>query len=396
MIIKNATAAGGEKINIILKNGFIESVEPYCENSDNYNDSEVIDANGLTALPAFVDLHTHFRTPGFEHKEDIKSGSMAAARGGYTLVTCMANTNPVCSSQSIAESVINKAKEIGLCEINQCVSITKDFDGKSIDHLKSLNKPIKFISDDGKGVQNNLTMWQAMKIAQEKDLIVMSHAEDMDISPIDYRLAENIETARNLHLAEYTNVKLHMCHVSTKQALKHIIEAKENGVNVTCEVTPHHIWFYDSDYRVNPPIREKQDVDYIINAIKQGKVDAIATDHAPHTDEDKLNDSPGMVGLETAFSVCYTKLCVQNGLSILELSKIMSEKPAEISGANKGKLKKGYDADIVLVDTNAQYKVNKNDFAGKSNNTPFNGVNLQGKVITTIKGGKITYNENKG
>ncbi len=391
MVIKNAVNAAGEKIDIVINGRVIENV--LTSSNSNYNDSNVIDANGLTALPAFIDLHAHFRTPGFEYKEDIKSGSMAAARGGYTLVVCMANTNPVCSHQNIAVSVMNKAKEIGICDVNQCVSITENFDGKSIDHLKNLSKPIKFISDDGKGVQSNLTMWQAMKIAKEKDLTVMSHAEDMDISPIDYRLAENIETDRNLHLAKYTGVKLHMCHVSTKQALKNIIDAKENGTNVTCEVTPHHIWFYDNSFRVNPPIREKQDVEYLINAIKQGKVDAISTDHAPHTDEEKENGAPGMVGLETAFSVCYTKLCVQNELPLDKLSMLMSENPAKIMGENKGKLIKGYDADIVLVDTNVQYVVDKNNFAGKSNNTPFDGVKLHGKVITTIKGGKITYCE---
>ncbi len=390
MIIKNATLANGGKVDIIVKNGVIEQVFN-CGTQNMPQEIETVDAENLTLLPSFIDLHCHFRTPGFEYKEDIETGSKAAAAGGFTHVTCMANTSPVCSNSRIAGSVMQKADEIGLCTVNQCVSITENFDGKTLSHLDKLDHNIKFISDDGKGVQSNEVMWRAMLKAKEKGLTVLSHAEDMDISGEDYRLAENIETVRNLHLANYTGAKLHMCHVSTKEALCEIIKAKENGASVTCEVSPHHIWFYDLDYRVNPPIRQKQDVDFIVNAIKNGKVDAIATDHAPHTLEEKANGTPGLVGLETAFSVCYTKLCVQNGLSLENLSKMMSENPAKIAGIKTGKIEKGYKADFVLVDLNEQYTVNATEFSSKSKNTPFDGIKLQGKVKTTIRGGKITY-----
>ncbi len=402
MLIMNATLASGEKVNILAENGVITQIyaadgndknsEATLKSAHEKSGNEVINASGLTILPAFIDLHCHFRTPGFEYKEDIETGSRAAAAGGFVHVTCMANTNPVCSSEDIAESVMRKAQEVGLCDVNQCVSITENFDGKTLSHLHSLSKSIKFISDDGKGVQSNETMWKAMLIAKEKGLTVLSHAEDMDISGEDYRLAENIETARNLHLAHYTGAKLHMCHVSTKEALADIISAKENGADVTCEVSPHHIWFYGLNYKVNPPIREKQDVDFIINAIKNGKVDAIATDHAPHTAEEKAKGTPGLVGLETAFSVCYTKLCLENGLELQNLSKMMSENPAKILGINKGKIEKGYDADFALVDLSEKYTVNASEFKSKSKNTPFDGVNLQGRVKMTIKAGKCTYN----
>ncbi|NCC06615.1 MAG: dihydroorotase [Clostridia bacterium] len=394
MLIKNAAvtdAQGTKTADILIKKGLIAKVEPNIT----ADGEEIIDATNLAALPAFIDLHTHFRTPGFEYKEDIESGSKAAARGGYTFVNCMANTKPVCSSAAIAQSVMDEAKRVNLCGVNQVVSITKDFDGKTVSHLTALPKNIRVISEDGKGVQSNYVMWQAMKIAAEKNLIVMSHAEDMDISPYDYRLAENIETARNIFLAEYTGARLHMCHVSTKEALQSVLDAKKRGVKVTSEVTPHHIWFADTPYRVNPPIRTAADVEYLINAMKNGEVEAIATDHAPHSPEDKANGAPGMVGLETAFSICYTKLCVQNKMPLETLSKMMSRGGAEVLGLNKGLIKEGFDGDITLVDLNESYTVNPDDFAGKSHNTPYAGETLTGKVKMTIKAGKLTYMEEK-
>lgn len=394
MLIQNArivTQNGIKTGDILLENGIIAAVGKKLDPKG----QTLLDAKGLTALPAFIDLHCHFRTPGFEYKEDITSGSKAAARGGYTHVTTMANTKPVCSSAAIAQSVMDEAKRVGLCEVNQCISITKDFDGKTVSHLKALPHNIKCISEDGKGVQNSYTMWQAMQIAAAKNLLVMSHAEDMEISPFDYRLAENIETVRNILLAESTGARLHLCHVSTKEALAAAIAAKKRGAHITFEVTPHHIWFADTPYRVNPPIRAKADVEAIIAAMKNGEVDAIATDHAPHSVEDKANGAPGMVGLETAFSVCYTKLCVQNNLPLTALCKMLSTNPARILGLHKGEIAPGFDGDIVLVDEAETNVVNPDDFAGKSHNTPYEGDLLTGKVKYTLKGGCITYTDKK-
>ncbi|MEG1270647.1 MAG: dihydroorotase [Ruthenibacterium sp.] len=392
MLVQNAkilTKTGTQTGDILIENGVIAAIGKKLDAKG----QTVLDANGLTALPALIDLHCHFRTPGFEYKEDITSGSKAAARGGYTHVTTMANTKPVCSSAAIAQDVMDEAKRVGLCDVNQCVSITKDFDGKTISHLKTLPRSILCISEDGKGVQNNFIMWQAMQEAAKKDLLVMSHAEDMEISPFDYRLAENIETVRNILLSETTGARLHLCHVSTKEALAAAIAAKKRGVRVTFEVTPHHIWFADTPYRVNPPIRAKADVDAIIAAIKNGEVDAIATDHAPHSVEDKANGAPGMVGLETAFSVCYTKLCVQNHVPLALLSKMLSSNPARILGLHKGEIALGFDGDLVLVNEKETYVVNPADFAGKSHNTPYAGVTLTGKVKYTLKAGVVTYSD---
>ncbi len=354
---------------------------------------EALDAAGLTVMPAFVDLHCHFRDPGYLQKEDIETGCRAAAKGGYTAVNLMANTNPVCSSMETVRYVREKAQKLGLVEVHQCVSVTEGFDGKTVSHLQALDETVKLISEDGKGVMSNHVMAQAMKIAKEKGLTVLSHAEDMEISPYDYRLAENIATIQHVHLAQSLGARLHLCHVSTVEAMQEVIRAKICKAPVTCEVTPHHLWFYDTDYRVNPPIRTKKDRDYLIWAIENGYVDAIATDHAPHTPEDKKNGAPGLVGLETAFGVCYTILVREHGLSLAALSRLLSAGPARILGLKKGRLQPGYDADLVLVDESREWTVRAAEFASKGRNTPFEGVHLQGKVVRTIKGGKTTYQE---
>ena len=388
MLLKNARLASGQPVDLLLKDGLI-AVMGLDLAADG---EEVLDCAGRTVLPAFVDLHCHWRTPGFEYKEDIATGSAAAAAGGYTFVNLMPNTKPVCSSADIAHSVMAEAGRIGLCAANQTVSITQNFDGHTLDHLKTLPEDLKFITEDGKGVQSGNVMAKAFAIAAQRGLTIMSHAEDMDISPWDYRLAENIETVRNLHLSEYYGTRLHMCHVSTKEAVEAIGAAKWKGVPVTCEVTPHHLWFADTDYRVNPPIRKAEDVDALIEAIRLGVVDAIATDHAPHTDEEKAAGAAGMVGLETAFGVCYTKLCREKGLPLARLAELMSTAPAEILGlAGHGRVLPGYAADLTLVELDTPYTVDKNALHSKSHNCPYDGAQLFGRVDLTIKGGKVTW-----
>lgn len=392
MLLINAVNAAGRPVEIYAKDGKIAAVGQGLA-ALAVPDDEVLDAKGRTVLPAFVDLHVHWRTPGFEYKEDIATGSAAAAAGGYTFVNLMPNTKPVCSSAAQAAMVEQKAAEIGLCDVNQTVSITENFDGKTLDHLLTLPASVKFITEDGHGVQDNATMARAFAICTQKDITVMSHAEDMEISPWDYRLAEDVETLRNCWLSEYYQTRLHMCHVSTRGAIDIIQMAKLRGAPVTCEVTPHHLWFTNDvcDYRVNPPIRTADDVAALVEAIRAGVVDAISTDHAPHSEEDKLGGAAGMVGSETAFGVCYTKLCHEEGLPLEDLVRLMSTTPAEILGLAKGRLEPDYDADLVLVDLDTPYVVDKTKLHSKSRNTPFDGAELYGRVCTTIKGGKVTY-----
>ena len=392
-LITNAVTADGTKVDLLVRDGRIVAMGSLAAELDTEKLS-VLDAAGRTVLPAFIDLHTHWRTPGFEYKEDIATGSASAAAGGYTFVNLMPNTKPVCCDPAVAWANQQEAARIGLCDANQTVSITRDFDGRDFDHLKTLPETVKFITEDGKGVQSTNVMAKVFALCHQKGITVMSHAEDMDISPWDYRLAEDIETVRNLYLSEYYQTRLHMCHVSTRGSIEAIAAAKWRGVPVTCEVTPHHLWFDDStcNYRVNPPIRSADDVEALIEAIQTGVVDAIGTDHAPHSAQDKANGAAGMVGSETAFGVCYTKLCVERGLPLQLVSQLMSTGPAAVLGLEtKGQLAPGYDADFVLVDLDTPYVVDENKMHSKSNNTPFHGAPLYGKICLTVKGGKVTY-----
>ena len=396
-------------MNILIKNvnvvdssqNFIGDV--YIENgkikelgiSINKNDVEVVDAKGLTLMPAFVDTHAHFRDPGLTYKEDLETGSRAALRGGYTGVCLMGNTSPTCSTKEVLDYVKNKEESLKLIDIHQCVTITKNFDGKTLTHLEEFknDKRVKAISDDGVGVSDSRVMMEAMKIAKENDWVIMSHAESHEFSDIDMRLAENMMTWRDITLAKVTGAKLHMAHVSTKEAMKYIIDGKCSGVNVTCEVTPHHIALTNdkNNYRVNPPIREKSDVDFLLKAISHGDVECIGTDHAPHTKEDKEKGSPGMVGLETAFPICYTKLVKEGVITINKLSEMMSRNPAKILKMNKGNISIGLDGDVVLLDLNKEITINSDEFYSKGKNTPFEGMKYYGEVVMTIKGGQVLY-----
>ena len=400
MLLVNAVNTEGRPLEIFVKDGRIAAVGQELKALAGENET-VIDAGGLTVLPAFVDLHCHWRTPGFEYKEDIETGSRAAAAGGYTFVNLMPNTKPVCSSAAQAFMVEQKAAEVGLCDVNQTVSITENFDGVSIDHLKTLPASVKFITEDGHGVQDNATMAKAFAICTQKDITVMSHAEDMEISPWDYRLAEDIETVRNCWLSEYYQTKLHMCHVSTRGALDAIQMAKLRGAPVTCEVTPHHLWFTNDtcDYRVNPPIRTADDVQALVDGIRSGIVDAIATDHAPHTAEEKAGGLEkslnGIVGLETAFPVLYTQLVRPGILTLAQLVDLMHTNPAKRFGLGGG-LEVGAPADLTVFDLDACYTIRPEDFLSQGKSSPFTGQTVYGKCLLTLSGGTIAWQAKGG
>lgn len=394
ILIKNANVVDSSQNfigDVYIENGKIKELGTNI----NKNDVDIIDAKGLTLMPAFVDTHAHFRDPGLTYKEDLETGSRAALRGGYTGVCLMGNTSPTCSTKEVLDYVKNKEENLKLIDIHQCVTITKDFDGKTLSHLEEFknDKRVKAISDDGVGVSDSRVMMEAMKIAKENDWVIMSHAESHEFSDIDMRLAENMMTWRDITLAKVTGAKLHMAHVSTKEAMKYIIDGKCSGVNVTCEVTPHHIALTNdkNNYRVNPPIREKSDVDFLLRAISHGDVECIGTDHAPHTKEDKEKGSPGMVGLETAFPICYTKLVKEGVITINKLSEMMSRNPAKILKMNKGNISIGLDGDVVLLDLNKEITINSDEFYSKGKNTPFEGMKYYGEVVMTIKGGQVLY-----
>ncbi len=392
------------------------------------------DAQGRTLMPGFIDMHAHFRDPGLTHKEDIETGSLAAAAGGFTTLVLMPNTSPVVSSQEAAVINNSKATAFGYTKVIQSVSITKDFDGKTISHLESLDSAtVPLITEDGKEVTDSSVMFDAMKIAAEKNIIVSCHCEDPSLaakarpyrmnalrilekgieslSEEEIRSAENYLTEANKFLAAaedsctYRNIELaakagahvHICHVSTRESIELVRRARAKGYDVTCEVTPHHIGLSGEKSPgifniVNPPLRTEDDRLAVIEALKDGTADAIATDHAPHTAEDKKNGSPGFSGLETAFAVCNTILCKKNSFTLNDLSRKMSLAPAQILGLKKtGLLKEGYAANLVLVDENKTWTVCGEEFASKGKFTPLEGKELTGQVEATFFNGKIVF-----
>lgn len=395
IIDKNTDKTG----SVTIKDGkiaYLEIDESNC--SENFKDNtnmklSVIDGKGMVLMPAFADLHAHFRDPGFTYKEDLLTGSNAAVKGGYTSVVLMANTNPVCSNMDVYNDVKNRAKKIGLVDVEPVIAISENLKGENSTHLSNLDSSVKFLSDDGKGVMNSKMMEDALELSKKLGLVVMSHAEDHSFSSTDMRKAENYMTLRDIYACEQTGGRLHLCHVSTKEAIQMIVEAKKKGINVTCEVTPHHIFLTDEvKYRVNPPLRKEEDINSIINAIKDGYVDAIATDHAPHSVEDKKNGAPGISGIETSFQVCLTKLVKENNVDLRNLSKLMSYLPCKMMGLNKGLIEEGFDADLVLVDIDKKVKIDINNFASKSKNSPIDGYEVYGEVLMTLKSGRIVYN----
>lgn len=415
----------------------------------NNTDVDFIDLKGFVLTPAFIDMHVHLRDPGLTQKEDLNSGLHACAAGGFGTVVAMPNTSPVISSAKQAEQVMERAEIIGQTRLFQSVSITKDFGGKDISHIEELeNFSIPVISEDGHDVESSAVMLQAMVKAAEKNIIVACHAEDCTlalmakpyrakaleimkeynlpawggtfasmekvpqnvIQEIDLQLskaneilalAENLATERNIRIAKQAGCHIHLCHVSTECALEYIRKAKSEVCNeksfcVTCEVTPHHIaltGFQEPNIRalVNPPLRSEEDRVSVIEAIKDGTVDVLSTDHAPHTIEDKANGAPGFTGIEAAFAVYNTVLVHGKEISSKKLSSLMSANPAKILHLKKGLLKPGFDADFAIVDLNEKWTVHASAFFSKGKATPFEGKEFFGKVKATYIGGKKVF-----
>lgn len=372
--------------NVIVENGLIQEVQILDEKP---NPSDPV------WLPAFTDLHAHFRDPGFTYKEDIESGSRAAVRGGYTAVNLMPNTKPVVSSMQQARDVETRIHALGLVYANQVVSMTLEEKGQDCSHL--LNIPagtIPFVSDDGKGVNRDDVMEEIFNICKKKDFLIMAHEEDARYSPADLRMAENAMTFRDLALCEKTGGSIHFCHVSTIESIQAIAAAKAKGLHVSCEVCPHHIYFnaeQANHYRVAPPFRDDADIEALIKALQDGTADTISTDHAPHTPEDKTRGANGISGIETAFALCYTKLVKGGFLTLNHLVKLMSTTPSAMMRLPKGSFKEGMMADFVKVDLDNPYTIHAEEFASRGKNTPFEGQVVYGKVLETVREGKTVY-----
>lgn len=373
ILFKNANlidADGTFLGDMLIENGKIKKIEKNIN-----EDCESIDLKGQTALTGFIDMHSHFRDPGFTYKEDIITGSKAALKGGYTTICAMANTKPVTDNVKVLKYATDKAKEANLLNYIPISAIGKNLEDKELVDIGENLKYTKLFSNDGKTIFSNEFMEKALIKSREMNFHLLTHCDPEE---------EIIE--RDLKLLEKVGGNLHICHISTKKSLCLIKEAKEKGLNVTCEITPHHTYSYDLDYKVAPRIASKEDNEYLLDGIKNGDIDIHSTDHAPHSKEDKEKGAPGIDNIETAFGMI-NYIYDKNNISIHTLLKMMSKKPAEILKLNKGLFKEGYDADFVIVDLDYNGKINKKDFISKSNNTPYDGEPIKGKILQTYVGG---------
>lgn len=404
--------------DILIEDGHVAEVDTCIEVKDSY---EVIDAKGKYIMPGFVDLHEHFREPGYTYKETVKTGSMAAARGGFTSVFCMPNTKPVIDSKDSYDALVDIIKNDACINVFPVGAITKGQMGKELSEIEKMAESgMKAVSEDGKSVMNSLLCREGMKLAKALDIPVFAHCEDIDLVCGGVmnegkrarmlglkgitNAVEDIIAARDIFLAKETGVRLHLCHVSTRDSVKMIQLAKEDGVNVTGEVCPHHFTLCDEDipsddsnYKMNPPLRARTDMEALIEGIRTGIIDVISTDHAPHSAEEKsgsMNGSPfGIVGSETAFALSYTELVEKGHITLSELVKCMSANPSRIAGIDRGSLNVGMAADFVIADIDTWYEIDPDKFLSKGRNTPFAGRKVKGRIEKTFVNGCKVYEE---
>ncbi len=406
--------------DVLIENGKIVAVGPNLKIPAGKSGAgpTVVEATGKLVLPGFIDLHVHFREPGFEYKETIQTGTAAAAAGGFTSVCCMPNTNPVNDNQAVTEFILDQARATGSAHVFPVGAITKGSEGKELAEIGELRRSgCVAISDDGRPVMNSLVMRRAMEYALAFDLPVVDHCEDLHLSeggcmnegivstelglPGIPAAAEDVQVARNVALAELTGARLHLAHVSTAGSVRMVREAKARGIRVTAEACPHHFSLteeavrgFDSHAKMNPPLRTKQDVQAIREGLRDGTIDVIATDHAPHAIQEKEQEfaaAPfGVVGLETALPL--TLALVEEGVLSLERAiAALTTEPARVVGLKKGTLAPGADADVVVVDPEAQWVVEPARFRSKGRNTPFAGWKVKGQVALTILNGTIVF-----
>lgn len=421
LLIKNATIVNSDKIwdkpqDILCENGVIAKIAPSIPNDKH----EIVDAKDLKVMPGLIDIHVHLRQPGREDKETIETGSRAAVKGGFTSIFCMPNTTPVIDNAMVVEFIIREAKRVGLCNVYPIGAITKgQNDGELTDMSELKNAGCLALSDDGKSVLNSRLFRLGMEYAKMLDLLIIEHCQDplltgggvMNEGAVSTRIglkgdpgiAETVTVARDIEIAHYLDARVHLAHMSLKRSIELIRQAKKQGIKVTAEACPHHFALtdeacagFDTSTKVNPPLRAQADVDAIKEAIADGTIDCIVTDHAPHTNEDKevgFDGAPfGLIGLETSLGLTIKELVKPGFIDLPKLVDRMSAAPARITGlSTKGVIKEGFDADIVIIDDDKEWKVTKEGFASKSKNSPFIGWTLTGEVSTTICAGKIVY-----
>lgn len=409
-------ASGKDGIyDILVEDGMIAGVDASIPKGDN----DIIDAAGCFVMPGLVDLHVHFREPGFEYKETIKTGSMAAAHGGVTTVFPMPNTKPVIDSVDMYDKVQTIIDRDAVVNVHQVASVTLRQQGETPVDVAALKKAgCIAISEDGKSVMNSQVYREAMKVAAAEDVLVMAHCEDKNlvnggalnegVASRRYHVngitnaVEDVIVARDILLSKETGCRLHLCHCSTADSVKLIKAAKDEGLKVTGEVCPHHFMLCDediiednADYKMNPPLRSRADMEAVREGLRNGTMDVISTDHAPHSAEEKakpIGAAPfGITGIETSLCLTYTGLVLTGILTPMQMVEKMSYNPAKIAGIDRGTLLPGRPADIIIVNVDDEIVIDRNNFVSKGHNTPFDGYKVKGIVEYTIVGGKIVY-----
>ena len=384
-------------------------------------DAEVLDARGLIVAPGFIDLHVHFREPGFEYKETIESGARAAVAGGFTAVCCMPNTNPVNDNSSVTSFIVERGAAAGLARVYPIGAITHGSQGEKLAEIGEMKAAgIVAISDDGRAVADSNLMRRAMEYAGDFDIPVVDHCEDccakggvMHEGEYSALLglkgmpgaAEDLQVARDITLAEMTGTRVHIAHISTARSVALVREAKRRGVTLTCEVTPHHFTLtdaevslrgYDTNTKMAPPLRSQKDLEAVIEGLIDGTIDAIATDHAPHHANEKMLEfdrAPfGIIGLETAVSLALDRLVSRGLIPIARLVELFSTLPSRVFKLPGGTLEAGSIADITIIDPGRTVKVDVSRSASKSRNSPFDGWELKGAPVVTIVGGRVLTN----
>lgn len=401
--------------DVLVEDGIIKKIAA----KQKVKADRTVDASGCYVMPGFIDMHVHLRDPGQEHKETVETGARAAAHGGFTTIVAMPNTKPVVDNSDVVNYVHNKADDVRLVHILQTGAITKGQRGEELSDIEAMVEAgIPALSEDGKTVMNAQLYSEAMALALKYDIPILAHCEDANmvkkgvVNADDKmrkmgfegiaNIVEDVIVARDIMLAKDTGVALHLCHCSTKDSVRMIELAKKEGIRVTAEACPHHFSLTsadipgdDANYKMNPPLRTKADVEALRKGLKSGVIDVIATDHAPHTLIEKgvgIKKAPfGITGLETAASITMTELVDKGYLTIMQMAEKMSYNPAKILGLDKGIVAEGKAADLVVFHPKKEYVIEPDEFKSKGRNTPFAGRKVKGMVMATIVDGRVIY-----
>lgn len=404
-----------EKCDMLIEDGLIKKIGDL----QNLEVDNTIDLEGKFISPGFIDMHVHLREPGYEYKETIKSGTLSAAAGGYTLVCPMPNTNPIPNSVERIKTFLENVKTDAIVKVKPYASITMDLSGNAeVVNMKELNNLVCGFTNDGLGIQSSDKMYRAMQEAYLTESLIAAHCEDEELVYNGFvhegrkskkegwkgipSLSESLQVARDSLIAETTGARYHVCHISTKESVRIVRDAKARGVKITAEVTPHHLILTDTEvedtnFKMNPPVRGLEDKFALIAALLDGTIDVIATDHAPHSEEEKnksFEEAPfGIVGLETAFPLLYTNLVKTNIATLDQLLNWFSINPAKILNLPYGKIHEGRVADLTIIDLNKKKDINKAKFHSKGKNSPFDGWECYGWPVMTIVDGKIVFQD---